>query len=170
MAKIYGMELKSVKDFEGKQGNGFSANLYLNGKKMATCLDEANGGQLEITFETKLSKEKLKDLYTTVNKYYEDYPKYIISDANDYGKLLEMVEEIYSLKENENHFKKQVKKGAKGIVEVRYVKRNAPFNIYDYKAEELYVVKDLSTLDSLLKEVGAVEYSLYTDIEQFDIV
>lgn len=34
MAKIYGIELKNIKNFVGHEGLAFQANVYLNGKKV----------------------------------------------------------------------------------------------------------------------------------------
>jgi hypothetical protein len=50
-------ELKSVKTWQGCDGYGLSANLYVNGKKVATVLDEGNGGEMRIDWEYVLVKE-----------------------------------------------------------------------------------------------------------------
>lgn len=41
MTKI---ELKSVKTFRGTEGNGFNATVYIDGVKVGTVDDDANGG------------------------------------------------------------------------------------------------------------------------------
>lgn len=39
-----GYALKGVKSFEGREGYGYNAVLYKDGRKIATVLDEGNGG------------------------------------------------------------------------------------------------------------------------------
>ena len=47
------LELKSIKTFIGREGEGASANIYWKGKRVGTYLDEANGGEEYIDFDHK---------------------------------------------------------------------------------------------------------------------
>jgi len=38
--------VKAVKSFEGREGYGFNCNLYRNGKKVGSCVDDAHGGEM----------------------------------------------------------------------------------------------------------------------------
>lgn len=44
MASIHGITLKNLKIFSGMEGRGFSASVYLEGKRLGTVRDEAYGG------------------------------------------------------------------------------------------------------------------------------
>jgi hypothetical protein len=53
------IELKSFKDFVGREGLGFSAKLYLNGKLSAYVLDDANGGEIHYDIVQNAEAKKL---------------------------------------------------------------------------------------------------------------
>jgi hypothetical protein len=40
--------VKNIKSFNGHEGIGYSATLYLDGKKFAEVLDDANGGEVDV--------------------------------------------------------------------------------------------------------------------------
>ena len=40
--------VKNIKSFNGREGVGYSATLYLDGKKFAEILDDANGGEVDV--------------------------------------------------------------------------------------------------------------------------
>ena len=43
------LEAKGIKSFVGREGHGFEASLYVDGKKAATVLDSADGGEMRWT-------------------------------------------------------------------------------------------------------------------------
>lgn len=52
-AKDFGeYSVKNVKSFIGMEGLGFNANLYRGKKKIAFCMDDANGGMVHIDWDT----------------------------------------------------------------------------------------------------------------------
>lgn len=169
MAKIMGLELKSVKTFIGTDGYGLNANLYYKGKKVAFILDKGNGGPLNIQFMPNVKQE---DIFDIAQKYYEKYPKFMLYDTA-WGKLEDFVEELYALYETEKYFKKQVKKGFPIVVEVRYNKRTDDFlKNYDPSKQDCMVAfKEWSdrTKDYLMKEYQPVEYKVYEKLEDFII-
>ena len=56
------LELKAIKEFEGREGIGASANIYWKGKQVGTYLDEANGGEEWIDYESQEMNDFLKSL------------------------------------------------------------------------------------------------------------
>lgn len=72
MASTKGVSLKAIKTFEGCEGTGFSANMYVDGKKIGSVTDSAYGGQMDFFFD---SKEGEKLFETRVKAYVDDYPE-----------------------------------------------------------------------------------------------
>lgn len=169
MAKIMGLELKGVKTFMGMEGYGLNANLYLNGKKVAFVLDEGNGGELSISFTDNTKRD---EVFAIAQKYYEKYPKFMLSD-NNWAKLNELIEELYALYETEKYFKKQSKKGYSAVVEVHYIKRMDDFfKNYDPKKKDCmlaFAKWDDNAKEQLLKKYQPAEYKVYQKLEDFVI-
>jgi hypothetical protein len=129
MAQIYGIELKSVKTFEGSDGYGYSANCYLDGKKIGTVADYGDGS---IVVNYDIPKASYDKLVARINSYYKVNPDVDTSaiydmtldeflskkdnlptkncDANDDFVLTCFFETLLNLIENEKIFKKAVKK------------------------------------------------------------
>ncbi len=84
------IELKNIKTFQGRDGYGLNANLYLNGEKIAFVLDEGNGGEM-----------RLQALGNTAEEMHENTKK--IELLQEYAKALpkEKVEGIVGLSEEE---------------------------------------------------------------------
>ena len=137
MAKIYGIELKNIKNFVGHEGLAFQANVYLNGKKVGTFTDDGWGGNGWL----EADKDNRKKITDVIDKYYKDNPKIDIlkvfqmtpdefrrnRDKGTLPKETETFEPIYTfmwelheLKTTESEWKKGVKKGYKAIVVVKY--------------------------------------------------
>lgn len=57
MASINGIGLKNVKTFQGKEGNGFSASVYLDGKRIGTVTDSAFGGEYDYDIPSDAQKK-----------------------------------------------------------------------------------------------------------------
>jgi len=53
--------IKAIKVFNGAEGNGFNANLYKGGKKIAELIDDAWGGELQVHWMDS-DKEMVKEL------------------------------------------------------------------------------------------------------------
>lgn len=103
MAKLMGVQLKAVKRWEGMEGYGLSANLYIDNKKVGTVLDEGNGGMIFIN----VLREKQNLLDERRTKYFEKYPPVSTSDTDEESFIYEL---IYKT-EDESDFKKFVKRG-----------------------------------------------------------
>lgn len=144
MAKIYGIELKNIKNFVGHEGLAFQANVYLNGKKVGFYSQDGWGGSGWLEAD-KENREKITDV---INKYYKDNPQIdsfkvfqMTPDEfrrnRDKGTLpkatttFEPIDtfmwELHELKTTESEWKKGVKQGYKAIVVVKYEHvRNTP--------------------------------------------
>lgn len=67
--------VKNVKSFMGREGYGFNANLYRGKKKVAFCMDSANGGMLDIDWVVgKIPAPK--DSYPTEDAYSQAWAEY----------------------------------------------------------------------------------------------
>ena len=67
-----GWELKKLRQFGGHDTNaGFSADLYINGVKSAVIEDDAMGGGMFISPETKLLKVQFDGMRETLKEYPE---------------------------------------------------------------------------------------------------
>lgn len=63
VAKDNGLTLKKIKYFTGHdQMVGMSCDLYINGKKVAYCYDDARGGEMEIEPYTVIHRKTLIEL------------------------------------------------------------------------------------------------------------
>lgn len=67
------IEIKGLKTFVGREGYGFNANLYVNGKKTAFIADDANGGPF----------------------FYEVFDKKVFGELSDYVKTLPSLKTEY---------------------------------------------------------------------------
>lgn len=61
MAKINGIEVKSLKGFTGHEGYCYQGNVYKDGKKLGFWSQDAWGGSDSFDFDTSVFKEVLKD-------------------------------------------------------------------------------------------------------------
>lgn len=67
MADEIKLEIRNVKFFQGTEGYGFNATLYVNGIKTAFVIDDANGGCYNYqVFD--------KDAFATFSKYVKTLP------------------------------------------------------------------------------------------------
>jgi hypothetical protein len=67
MARVNGISLKNIKTFTGQEGIGFSASVYLDGKRVGTVIDSAFGGEYDydITFDAqKKISERIEEYRT----------------------------------------------------------------------------------------------------------
>lgn len=122
MSKIFGIQVKSLKIWEARDGYGTTANIYIDNKKVGTFYDDGNGGMPDIEFDDNKYYDVLKD---RASKYFKKYPPVFgdkaLSELKD-GETLEkkydfcydmtaFMEEIIKLHQREKAFKNIVKKG-----------------------------------------------------------
>lgn len=171
MAKIMGLQLKGLKYFQGMEGTGFNANLYLNNKKVAFCMDEGCGGEMSIQWLDFKDTSSRESAYKIANEYYEKYPKSLFY-TSDEGKLVEVIEELISLSEVEKWYKKQVKAGFKIVVDIRYNKRTSTLDECDFTKNDIqvcYVGWNSKTEENMKEKYKPVEYTVYKSLDDFNI-
>lgn len=116
------IELKNIKHSEelSDDSNAFSANLYVNGKFIATCTDDGNGREINIKANNKGCQAVLLEAQT----YAKTLPK---NEEYDLEMDLELfVGQLVEAYIEEKEFKKAVKKlEAKNIVFGKSIKKIA---------------------------------------------
>ena len=167
MAKINNFQVKGIKIFEGRGGYGLNANLYYKGKKVAFVLDEGNGGQLDIRFNSREIEEEAEK---EAREYYKRNPKYLLYPKMQIGDL---VEELVELSDIEKVYKKQTKKGYNVTYVLRYHKRNASlseicrsrgFQLISYNTDEIEEIAE-----ELKKEEGVQYVEIFDSLDSFNI-
>ena len=130
MAKILGVQLKSRKTWEAREGLGCTANIYMDNKKIGTFYDAGDGGCVDINIDTP---EARNELARRAKKYFEKYPFDTtgLDETKLDGKTFEekynflvdtesFINEVDALYEREQFWKKQVKKGFKILLVCDY--------------------------------------------------
>lgn len=108
MAVIKGYEVKELKQLEGSRGVSFTANIYLNNKKIGTVENKGVGGATDLMLD--------KGTYPQFEKVGGDYFK---GKGETGGDADEFIEELISLKELEDDYKQAIRKGYGSIVYLR---------------------------------------------------
>ena len=104
---INGYTLKSIKNFMGREGYGFNANLYHNGKKIGEVTDPANGsGEIDIYLDSS----------------YRGQHENVDTD---------FLERLYLLNDQEKAFKSMMKKEPeKVLIGVTFSEHTDDYNYY----------------------------------------
>lgn len=165
MAKIYGVELKAVKYFEGREGIGFTSNIYLNNKKIGRFLDYADGAMVEYNFDLKAKEEELEKI---AEKYFQDYPKALFYENYKVGEFLE---ELLQLKEREEQYKKLIKKNDKGVLLIGSYHKRTEHPGIETKLDETLTAKfyNEKSFEDYKKKQGYAELYIYKSLEDFII-
>lgn len=146
MASIKGIQLTSVKNFIGREGYGFSANIYFNGEKAGEVLDTADGsGAFKLCFANEKAE---KDMAECSMKYFDENPKYFMyykaKEDSESGRMegiiSDVIEELKFLDEVEKFYKKQLKQGYPVTVTVEYNERTKSFMDDDYNSDAVDMV------------------------------
>jgi hypothetical protein len=121
--------VKNIKSFNGHEGIGYSATLYLDGKKFAEILDDANGGDVEVhcfdvengkvSISTYIDKEGIQHTlnvtpnYALLHNYVLTLPKWKSSFSDEmYDMTVGLfVEELVNKILDEKKLAKAKKKG-----------------------------------------------------------
>ena len=158
MAKIYDFELKSIKASNGM----IQANLYYENKKIALYTDDNAGANLK--FEDKIDINTKNIIFDEAKSYFKAYPRELYSN-HDEDIVLELIEELYRLKELETIFKKVNKKEKAVVLELKFSKRER--YITDYIKDDICLSTtkwDKEFEEKMLEKYKPVEYTclLYT--------
>lgn len=77
MAKIKGFQMKNVKRTIGREGEGCTATLYLNGKRIGAYADYADGAGGNVDYESADAKAEMRKF---IISYAKDHPNaYIVN-------------------------------------------------------------------------------------------
>ena len=168
MAKMKGIQLKSIKNTTGMEGYGFSASLYLDGKKIGTVADYADGGDFIYDFTSKEAEKAFED---RIKSWYEAHPmddflKCYKMSPEEYMKKREagtlpvrkyedaynqddiFIDELLKLTDAEKAFKKGVKQGYKGYA----VYEHPDFEGIPCPKDKAYFMPSLKSAEMQLEE------------------
>ena len=117
MAKIFGIEVKNVKNLTDHEGMGIHAgNIYMDGKKIGTWHDGYYGESADVD----VGRDAYKELQNRANKLYS------ISKFKSGGKVVDckifdgevdiLLSQLVGLKEHEKKFSKFVKDGFASMI------------------------------------------------------
>jgi len=106
MASIKGITLKSIKEFQDREGDGAQGNVYMDGKKIGWYNNPANGGCCDIDI---FDKENQKIFNSRVESLFAEYP-HEFEDEEIFFCILLMLFDL------EKAYKKALKKGFSLIV------------------------------------------------------
>lgn len=156
MAKIYGLELKGIKTMIGRNGEVFQGNIYLEGKNIGVYSQDLNGGITpSVWLSDKYSKQKLEKI---VSKEYfrNDNIWKVKEDMIEHIDVLEETfENIYTLKEWEKVFGKELKKRKSSFVMIVVP--------YDYQYRMYFTANPMDDSEikklcrSILDDLGELE-------------
>lgn len=65
-------EVKKVKSFTGRDGQGYNVDLWMDGAKIAYVLNEGNGGETNFEFVSKEAEKKFEDFIAAHPPYEVD--------------------------------------------------------------------------------------------------
>lgn len=182
MASMNGLSLKAVKEFDGLEGAGFSANIYMDGKSVGSVLDSAYGGCYDYNYNSKdletVVSERIKDYYTehpAVNTLkiftmkVEDFgTKNLPVDV--YEDILEPEDRFFfdllMLTKTEKSFKKAQKKGGFIVILDYYSLRSVPTPLtQEYTAYQEKHIDEILQIG--LKQHPTAHIKVYKTLEDF---
>lgn len=171
MASLNGVQLRSLKFFEGMEGYGFNATVYLNGKRVGTAMDQGDGGALYLNIQQEWA-EKLNDISKL---YFDKYPSWLAEGSATTQNYTEpFINELVEFSELEKSFKKEAKKG-NGLVVCQFVERTAsPFTSDGtYIEDKIYSVPlqkiNESFLTKLQSTTNPISIKTYQTLDDFII-
>jgi len=68
LTRVATYELKAIKEFTGRDGYGLNANLYRDGKKIASIIDHGDGGILSFEFVDRSQVQEIFDELTALSR------------------------------------------------------------------------------------------------------
>jgi hypothetical protein len=150
------VELKKVKTFQGRDGYGLNAEVYIDGVYCMFVIDDGNGGCLDFQYNLKAGKDNYNAMIKQKIKSLEDYiatlPDEVSEFMKDDGKpftfkqtlesyINQLVDEMEEAKNKAKFQKKMVKLFETAIVfgvpdsgKYRYVSFRNPIKFYDTPA------------------------------------
>jgi hypothetical protein len=187
MAMIQGIELKNVKNTHSMENDGFTANIYLDGKFAGSAEDWGEGGSLNINYTNKqiehIINKRIKSYaqVTGLDKAYEvsalAFLKSIGKDKSSVSEDFRLYDEehyfndLYELHEIEKHYKKNQKKYKERISRIaifKYSYAGAPTqNLYSYVLSRFG--NEQNVITELQRKANDETYKVFSGSEDFII-
>lgn len=154
---------------------GFTANLYLNNKKVSEILDSADGSY---EFEYYIKEKSItKELIKLCKEYYKENPTSYVhysEKGSEEGLISEIIRELMLFNFIEKNFKKYAKKGLPITIGIDFNTRTAKYYDPGYSFENTIIagVKqwDDEMKESLKKDYPkAIIFKAYRGLEDFII-
>ena len=149
MASIKGVTLKAIKSFNGHDGQGFNANIYLDNKKIGEISDDGWGGGYQYDFNNKMNEAVFKE---RMKAYFNEYP-------SEFEEMDIFIYDILSLVGYEQAWKKAVK-GKRPLLIVLESK---------YKSPIVYQASIESQIEGILQEEKPDKHTVFRSLEDFII-
>lgn len=182
MASMNGLSLKAIKEFDGHEGEGFSANIYMDGKNVGSVLDSAYGGCYDYNYNSKdveeAVTERIKEYYTKnpavdglkiFTMKAEDFDAKNLP-VNTYEDTFEPEDRFFfdllMLTKTEKSFKKAQKKGGFIVILDYYGLRSVPTPItQEYTAYQEKHIDEILQIG--LKQHPTAHVEVYRTLEDF---
>ena len=144
MTEIYGITLKGCKEFQGREGDGVQGNIYMDGKKVGWYNDRADGGEVEIDYD---SKEIETEILARVDRFFERYPQ-------EYSGVDLFFPTILTLMDYEKSLRKALKKGCNAILAQDALNSDFPNGC----SSIIYFHSEVQQVDEIKKKYHLEEY------------
>ena len=184
MAKIKGIEIKSLKKFKGREWDeNYQGNIYLNGKKIGFWSQDSHGGCDIFDFDDKESREKfikvVKDYYDSnpykiyYNMTLEEFMAGKEPELQHYDDMYEphdmFMSELLNLTLDEKLFKTKIKKGYATIVMFNYYHLKGPVPVSSSIFYPSRYTKEMikTDIEEERKKHPQLKEKVYTDLSDF---
>ena len=158
--------VKSVKNFQGREGYGFECSLYKDGKKIGTVTDTANGGMIDFYLDTGEEKILVEYCKTLPKKQWNEEKSSITK--KEWNKLWAggmavdtdcFITDLVNEYEQQKQYRKWCKKNTQIAYRTDECKKGSvwvipiPYNeITKAQLEKKYKNKGLVIINELIKE------------------
>jgi hypothetical protein len=161
MAKIKELELKAVHYFNGHDGYGVSANLYMDGKKIGEMLDDGWGGGIQIHIA---SVEKQKEFSERVQSYFAEQPDEFETDDIFLNYLLD----LWNL---QKEFKKMQKKGFPILLHMEFRSKNPTQEEWEHPVPvpKTFGILSEVALEKTIQEHNPKVTQIFRSLDDFNI-
>lgn len=109
MASVYGVELKNIKTWEGEEGMGLQANVYIDRKLVGQVTDDAWGGSFRYDFDTSEFDKRAEKYRVNIWSKKPENATYLKLYKNGSDFEDQFIDEIFNLREAERAWKKAQK-------------------------------------------------------------
>ena len=169
MASIYGVELKKVKTWEGLEGMGLQANVYINNKCVGQVTDDAYGGDFRYDFDTTELDNKANEYRVKIWNKLPENKDYVHLYKDGLGFTDQFIDEIYTLLIAEKSWKKAQKTQWKHLIQFRIGPNGVLKEIQCREdVSDSLLIKDLAKRSNCKESEIVIEHR-FTDLKDFAI-